>query len=104
LKNRVKKNYDEKYKDVRQDKMKYFNALQRKATKHLPDLNTLSLKADGKKPAKGSIIHPLCRFSRRWTPFDTSIENVAQTYGKFDPESSSKWIPTHSISVWKKMA
>jgi peptidylprolyl isomerase len=39
-----------KYKDVRQDKMKYFNA-QRKATKHLPDLNTLSLKS-GKKPAK----------------------------------------------------
>jgi peptidylprolyl isomerase len=47
LKNRKKK-YDEKYKDVRQDKMKYFNALQRKATKHLPDLNTLSKKADGK--------------------------------------------------------
>jgi hypothetical protein len=32
--------------------MKYFNALQRKATKHLPDLNTLSLKKRMAKPAK----------------------------------------------------
>jgi peptidylprolyl isomerase len=31
-------------KDVREDKVKYFNALQRKATKHLPDLNTSSLR------------------------------------------------------------
>jgi peptidylprolyl isomerase len=37
---------------VRQDKMKYFNALQRKATKHLPDLNTLSLK---KRMAKNRL-------------------------------------------------
>jgi peptidylprolyl isomerase len=55
LKNRVKKKYDEKYKDVRQDKMKYFNALQRKATKHLPDLNTSLKKADGKK-TKGAAL------------------------------------------------
>jgi hypothetical protein len=56
--------------------MKYFNALQRKATKHLPDLNTLSLKADGKtsKAHYSSIMQVF-----RWTPFDT--ENVAQTYG-----------------------
>jgi peptidylprolyl isomerase len=55
LKNRVKK-YDEKYKDVRQDKIKYFNALQRKQQKHLPDLNTLSLKKQAaKKPAKAHI-------------------------------------------------
>jgi peptidylprolyl isomerase len=53
LKNREK--YDEKYKDVRQDKMKYFNALQRKATKHLPDLNTLSLKKRAAKPAKRQL-------------------------------------------------
>jgi peptidylprolyl isomerase len=52
LKNREKK-YDEKYKDVRQDKMKYFNALQRKATKHLPDLNTLSQKSGWQKTGKG---------------------------------------------------
>jgi peptidylprolyl isomerase len=37
--------------------MKYFNALQRKATKHLPDLNTLSLKKRmAKKPAKGAAL------------------------------------------------
>jgi peptidylprolyl isomerase len=28
--------------------------------------------------------------SRRWTPFDTSIENVAQTYGKFDPARAAQ--------------
>jgi peptidylprolyl isomerase len=43
-----KKKLRRKYKDVRQDKMKYFNA-QRKATKHLPDLNTLSLKSGWQK-------------------------------------------------------
>jgi hypothetical protein len=80
--------------------MKYFNCKGRQQ-KHLPDLNTLSLKKRIKNRQRRSIIHPLCRFSRRWTPFDTSIENVAQTYGKFDP-ARAKWIPTHSISVWKK--
>jgi peptidylprolyl isomerase len=70
--------------------MKYFT-LQRKATKHLPDLNTLSLKKRmAKNRQRRSIIHPLCRFSRRWTPFDTSIENVAQTYGKFDPARAAQ--------------
>jgi hypothetical protein len=29
-----------------------------------------------KTSKKQGIIHPLCRFSRRWTIFDTSIENV----------------------------
>jgi peptidylprolyl isomerase len=47
-------------------------------------------KADGKTRQRRSIIHPLCRFSRRWTPFDTSIENVAQTYGKFDPARAAQ--------------
>jgi peptidylprolyl isomerase len=51
-----KKKITTKYKDVRQDKMKYFNALQRKATKHLPDLNTLSLKKRMAKPAKGAAL------------------------------------------------
>jgi peptidylprolyl isomerase len=49
-----KKKYDEKYKDVRQDKMKYFNALQ--GRQHLPDLNTLSLKKRMAKPAKGAAL------------------------------------------------
>jgi hypothetical protein len=43
-----------------------------------------------KNRQRRSIIHPLCRFSRRWTPFDTSIENVAQTYGKFDPARAAQ--------------
>jgi peptidylprolyl isomerase len=34
--------------------MKYF--MQRKATKHLPDLNTLSLKSGWQKPAKGAAL------------------------------------------------
>jgi hypothetical protein len=41
---------------------------------------------------------------RRWTPFDTSIENVAQTYGKFDParaaQNGYQPIPFQSEKRW----
>jgi hypothetical protein len=48
-----------------------------------------------------SIIHPLCRFSRRWTPFDTSIENVAQTYGNLILLEQLK-MDTNPFHFWKK--
>jgi peptidylprolyl isomerase len=41
-------------------------------------------------------------FSRRWTPFDTSIENVAQTYGKFDPDRALKMDTNPFHFSWKK--
>jgi cyclophilin family peptidyl-prolyl cis-trans isomerase len=87
-----KKKYDEKYKDVRQDKMKYFNALQRKATKTSTGLKyVITKKGSGKKPAKGAalFIH-YAGFLEDGHLFDTSIENVAQTYGKFDPARAAQ--------------
>jgi peptidylprolyl isomerase len=87
-----KKKYDEKYKDVREDKVKYFNALERKATKTSTGLSyVITTKAGGKKPAKGAAlsIH-YAGFLEDGHLFDTSIENVAQTYGKFDPTRAAQ--------------
>lgn len=82
-----KKNYDEKYKDVRDDKVKYFNALKSKATKTSTGLKyVITKKAGGKKPANGaSLSIHYAGFLEDGQLFDTSIENVARTFGKFDP-------------------
>lgn len=87
-----KKMYDEKYKDVREDKVKYFNALKSKATKTSTGLRyVITHKAAGKKPAKGSAIYiHYAGFLENGHLFDTSIENVAQTYGKFDQERAAQ--------------
>lgn len=86
------KKYDEKYKDVREDKMKYFSALQRKATKTSTGLKyVITHKAGGKKPSKGAALYiHYAGFLEDGHLFDTSIENVAQTYGKFDPERAAQ--------------
>jgi len=87
-----KKKYDEKYKDVREDKVKYFNALKSKATKTSTGLRyVITHKAAGKKPAKGSPIYiHYAGFLEDGHLFDTSIENVAQTYGKFDQDRAAQ--------------
>jgi peptidylprolyl isomerase len=87
-----KKMYDEKYKDVREDKIKYFNALKSKATKTSTGLKyVITHKAGGKKPAKGTPIYiHYAGFLEDGHLFDTSIENVAQTYGKFDQDRAAQ--------------
>lgn len=87
-----KKQYDEKYKDVREDKIKYFNALKSKATKTSTGLKyVITHKSGGKKPAKGTPISiHYAGFLEDGHLFDTSIEIVAQTYGKFDPERAAQ--------------
>lgn len=81
-----KKVYDEKYKDVREDKVKYFNALKTKVSKTSTGLKyVITKKTTNKKPAKGTqvFIH-YAGFLEDGQLFDSSIENVARTFGKFD--------------------
>ena len=78
---------DSKYKEVRQDKTNYFNALKSKASKTSTGLKyVVTKKAGGKKPSKGTDLYiHYAGFLEDGHLFDTSIENVAQTFGKFDP-------------------
>lgn len=81
-----KKAYDEKYKDVREDKVKYFNAIKAKATKTSTGLKYVVTKqTKNKKPTKGTqvFIH-YAGFLEDGQLFDSSIENVARTFGKYD--------------------
>ena len=92
LEEQSKKKYDEKYRDVREDKVKYFNALKNKAIKTSTGLKyVITNKAGGKKPAKGAPLYiHYAGFLEDGHLFDTSIENVAQTYGKFDPDRAAQ--------------
>lgn len=87
-----KKAYDEKYKDVREDKVKYFNALKSKATKTSSGLKyVITKKAGGKKPEKGSTLYiHYAGFLEDGQLFDSSIENVARTFGKYDQNRANQ--------------
>lgn len=87
-----KKEYDEKYRAVREDKVKYFNALKSKATKTSSGLKyVITNKAGGKKPEKGSSLYiHYAGFLEDGHLFDSSIENVAQTFGKFDQNRANQ--------------
>ena len=87
-----KKAFDEKYKDVREDKVKYFNALKSKAIKTSSGLKyVITSKSGGKKPIKGTTLYiHYAGFLEEGQLFDTSIENVAQTYGTFDQNRANQ--------------
>lgn len=87
-----KKVYDEKYKDVREDKVKYFNALKSKVSKTSTGLQyVITKKTANKKPTKGTqvFIH-YAGFLEDGQLFDSSIENVARTFGKFDQNRAAQ--------------
>tara|TARA_R110000868_G_scaffold1781_3_gene14228 strand:+ start:2993 stop:4117 length:1125 start_codon:yes stop_codon:yes gene_type:complete len=87
-----KKAYNEKYKDVREDKVKYFNALKSKAIKTSTGLKyVITKKSGGKKPEKGSTLYiHYAGFLEDGQLFDSSIENVAQTFGKYDQNRANQ--------------
>ena len=87
-----KKAFDEKYKDVREDKVKYFNALKSKAIKTSSGLKyVITSKSGGKKPIKGTTLYiHYAGFLEEGQLFDTSMENVAQTYGTFDQNRANQ--------------
>jgi peptidylprolyl isomerase len=86
LESENQKKYEAKYKVVRDQKISYYKALFAKATKTSTGLQyVITEKKGGKKPANGTniFIH-YAGFLENGTLFDTSIESVAKTFGKFD--------------------
>ncbi len=83
---------DIKYKAVREQKSAYFAALKTKATKTPSGLQyVITTKGGGKKPANGAniFIH-YAGFLENGSLFDSSIEEVSKTFGKFDPNRAAQ--------------
>lgn len=83
----AKKEYQAKYKAVCDEKSASFTALKSKAVKTSTGLQyIITKKGNGKKPAIGSTIYiHYAGFLQDGTLFDSSIEDVSKTFGKFDP-------------------
>jgi cyclophilin family peptidyl-prolyl cis-trans isomerase len=87
-----KKMYDAKYRDVRDDKVKYFNALKRKAMKTSTGLKyVITKKNGGKKPTRGTTINiDYAGYLDDGQLFDTSLESEAKIFGKYDPRRAAQ--------------
>ena len=83
---------DAKYKVVREQKAAYFTALKSKAIKTATGLQyVITKKGGGKKPANGSTIYiHYAGFLENGSLFDSSIEEVAKTFGKYDPNRAAQ--------------
>ncbi|MDX6181810.1 peptidylprolyl isomerase [Flavobacterium sp. Fl-77] len=79
-----------KYAAVQKEKVAYYASLRSKAIKTTSGLEYLiTQKGAGKKPAKGApLFIPYAGFLEDGTLFDTSIESVAKTFGKFDQQKA----------------
>ena len=77
----------QKYAGAQKEKVDYYASLKPKATKTTSGLEyVITEKGSGKKPAIGSQIYiHYAGFLENGTLFDTSIEEVAKEFGKFDP-------------------
>ena len=82
----AKKEYETKYKAVCEQKTAEFTALKSKAIKTASGLQyTITKKGNGKKPAIGSTVYiHYAGFLENGTLFDSSLEDVSKTFGKFD--------------------
>ncbi|KIQ24293.1 peptidylprolyl isomerase [Flavobacterium sp. MEB061] len=76
-----------KFAGVQKEKTDYYAAQKAKATKTSTGLEyVITEKGAGKKPAIGTQLYiHYAGFLEDGTLFDTSIEDVAKTFGKFDP-------------------
>ncbi|PKB15624.1 peptidylprolyl isomerase [Flavobacterium sp. 5] len=83
----AKKEYEAKYKSVCDQKVASFTELKSKATKTTTGLKyVITKKGNGKKPTIGSTVYiHYAGFLENGTLFDSSIEDVSRTFGKFDP-------------------
>ncbi|MDR6843685.1 peptidylprolyl isomerase [Flavobacterium granuli] len=93
----AKKEYEAKYKAVCDQKVASFTELKSKASKTATGLQyVITKKSGGKKPAMGSTIYiHYAGFLENGTLFDTSIEDVSKTFGKFEPAraAANQYIP-----------
>lgn len=91
------KNYIEKYKTIIELKVAYFNALKADATQSKTGLQyKITQKGSSKKPINGATIYiHYAGFLEDGTLFDSSIESVAKTFGKFDQRKADarQYIP-----------
>jgi len=83
----AKKEYEAKYKAVCDQKVASFAELKSKSTKTATGLQyVITHKGGGKKPAVGSTVYiHYAGFLENGTLFDSSLEDVSKTFGKFDP-------------------
>ena len=88
----AKKVYDEKYAPVKADKVKYFAGAKATATKSATGLETkITETGSGKKPVDGSTIYiHYAGYLEDGSLFDSSKEEVAKTYGKFDANRATQ--------------
>lgn len=93
----AKKEYEIKYKAVCEEKSASFTALKSKFAKTATGLQyIITKKGNGKKPAAGTTVYiHYAGFLENGTLFDSSIESVSQTFGKFDPAraAAKQYIP-----------
>ncbi|MCM0666293.1 MULTISPECIES: peptidylprolyl isomerase [Flavobacterium] len=82
----------QKYAGAQKEKVDYYASLKPKATKTTSGLEyVITEKGSGKKPAIGSQIYiHYAGFLENGTLFDTSIEEVAKPFGKFDPARAAQ--------------
>jgi cyclophilin family peptidyl-prolyl cis-trans isomerase len=89
--------YETKYKAVCEQKAASFVTLKSKSTKTATGLQyVITKKGNGKKPAIGSTIYiHYAGFLENGTLFDSSLEDVSKTFGKFDPAraAANQYIP-----------
>ncbi len=83
----AKREYETKYKEVCSQKTASFIDLKAKSTKTATGLQyVITQKGNGKKPEKGTTVYiHYAGFLENGTLFDSSIEEVSKTFGKFDP-------------------
>jgi cyclophilin family peptidyl-prolyl cis-trans isomerase len=93
----AKKEYEIKYKAVCDEKSASFTALKSKASKTSTGLQyAITKKGNGKKPAAGTNVYiHYAGFLENGTLFDSSLEDVSKTFGKFDPAraAANQYIP-----------
>lgn len=93
----AKKEYEAKYKAVCDQKVATFAELKNKATKTATGLQyAITQKGGGKKPVLGSTVYiHYAGFLENGTLFDSSLEDVSKTFGKFDPAraAANQYIP-----------
>ena len=87
-----KRVYNEKYKEVREQKVAYFAGLKANATKTPTGLQyVITKKSGGKKPANGAnvFIH-YAGFLEDGELFDASVESVAKVFGRYDENRAAQ--------------
>lgn len=93
----AKKEYEAKYKAVCEEKAASFAASKGKSTKTSTGLQyVITKKGGGKKPTTGSTVYiHYAGFLENGTLFDSSLEDVSKTFGKFDPAraAANQYIP-----------